>query len=578
MKRLRAISMASVLALGATGCFLYLSGYFTDPQSALRQLEKRGLAPTVEEVFAAVERDDSETLALLCRAGAPLDGKDSSGNSPLHVAAQERKWNSAGILLQQPLDLNALNGSKQVVLQSVLEDEHLAFAGAMLQRGASPDSRYDTGQPALIEAIRNRHIQAVRLLLRHGADPNIVNGAGTNPLYLAIRSGQGDLVPRLLEAGSAAGSTSPEGQPVLNFLCQHYQACGYTEEKAIAMLRELLHAGADPQATEPGGKRPLGHALEQDFTLAVKELLPLVDDVRDTLWIALSRGDMELVETLLGKGADVNQRREDGETPLTFAVRAKRPDLVYAFMDRGADPTLAGKEGQAAVPLAIALGDERTTLTLLGHPRAPQPGRTLNHPVTPEFRRLVSNDLLDFYLRHTHGITPLMCAVCLDQEAVVLKLLECGADRYAATAPKKVLAIQLAARRKNVRLQQILLGVPYEDTQQRRLFVINLGKQEVTFYKEGAPVKVAKISSGRPSHPTEPGTYVITDKSRMHHSNIYDDAEMPYFQRFSCTALGFHQGPLPGHAASHGCVRLSESAASYFFEESEIGDRVVIEE
>ena len=126
-------------------------------------------------------------------------------------------------------------------------------------------------------------------------------------------------------------------------------------------------------------------------------------------------------------------------------------------------------------------------------------------------------------------------------------------------------------------MQQILIGVPFEDHEQAREFVIDLSKQQVTLYKNGEKIKTASISSGRSSHPTIPGKYVITDKSKMHHSNIYDSAEMPYFQRFSCTAMGFHQGALPGYAASHGCIRLSSSTAKLFYAESKLGDRVTIE-
>lgn len=170
-----------------------------------------------------------------------------------------------------------------------------------------------------------------------------------------------------------------------------------------------------------------------------------------------------------------------------------------------------------------------------------------------------------------------MAAACLDQEKVLLKLIEKGANRFAPTAPRQVYPIQLAAKRKNIRVQQILIGVPHEDNEQAREFVIDLSKPTVTLFKNGEKAKTASISSGRSSHPTIPDKYVITDKSKMHHSNIYDSAEMPYFQRFSYTAMGFHQGSLAGYAASHGCVRLSMSTAKLLYKESKVGDRVTIE-
>ncbi len=567
------------LVAATGGGYLYSTGYFEEQRVALRDLKRQGAVATSGQLFAAVAQDDSALIALLGRAGVSVRQVDEAANTPLHIATRDRRTRAVLTLLDQGVEINALNRANEHALQAVLEHADLDLAARLLRAGADPDFTYRSGQPALIEAIRKKQPETIRLLLEHGANPNISNSAKTNPLYLALRTRQTDLLPALIQAGASPDGLSPGGQPILAFLCEHFRSCGYEEEAAARLVEQFLAAGADPNAKDPSGKQALRHALEQDFTSAIATLLPRTDAVDGLLWTAINLGDMNTAKALIENGADVNLREEEGgDTPLTRMVREKRPPMVHFLMDHGADPLLLGKEGEAAVPLSIALGDQRTTLTLIGHDRAPPPDHFLQHPATPEFRKLFKGNLIDFYLRKTHNITPLMCAVCLDQEAVVLKLIETGARRFAATAPQKVVPVQLAARRKNVRMQQILIGVPFEDHEQERYFVINLAKQEVSYYKNGEKAKTAKISSGKKSHPTETGTYVITDKMRMHHSNLYDDAEMPYFQRFSCTAMGFHQGSLPGYAASHGCVRLAKATASYFFKESQRGDRVIIVE
>ena len=37
---------------------------------------------------------------------------------------------------------------------------------------------------------------------------------------------------------------------------------------------------------------------------------------------------------------------------------------------------------------------------------------------------------------------------------------------------------------------------------------------------------------------------------------MYDDAWMPNMQRITWNGIALHGGPLPGYAASHGCVRM----------------------
>ncbi|HRQ90798.1 MAG TPA: L,D-transpeptidase family protein [Bacteroidia bacterium] len=73
------------------------------------------------------------------------------------------------------------------------------------------------------------------------------------------------------------------------------------------------------------------------------------------------------------------------------------------------------------------------------------------------------------------------------------------------------------------------------------------------------------------------GEYVVSDKNRHHVSNIYH-ASMPFFQRFSFSAFGLHQGNLPGYPASHGCIRLSYEGARYLFGKLEVGDYAVVQE
>jgi hypothetical protein len=57
---------------------------------------------------------------------------------------------------------------------------------------------------------------------------------------------------------------------------------------------------------------------------------------------------------------------------------------------------------------------------------------------------------------------------------------------------------------------------------------------------------------------------------------MYDDAWMPHMQRITWNGIALHGGPLPGHAASHGCVRLPFGFAERLFDRTRIGMRVII--
>lgn len=556
--------------------YLQFSGWFQDPKVALRELKDRRIDPVAESVFAAAEAGDSELLKLLSRAQVDADTKNDAGDAPLHVAVSARHWSAVSVLLDSVVELDSANGRGQVPLQLAIQQGGYEAAEDLLEKGASPDVTFD-GVPALLSLLLAGDRQGFRLLLQNGADPNVKNERGELPLYLAIKGGMSDLLLALLDAGAEPNGTTPGGQPLVSYLIEHPDHSGFNEQQVLDLVKLLTARGADLEQADAEGWRPIHYALASEMDSVVAELLPLVNNVDGTLWMAYGRGDSAVLTTLLEKGANPHEVNAGGDSALIGMIRQNQPDMVRLLMDHGADPLQLAPEGQAAIPMSIAMGHDEVTLTLIQHPRAPSPDTYLVTPASREYRRLFKSALLDFYIRGSlTQITPLMAATCLDQKEVVLALLANGANRYASTAPTKVYPIQLAAKRENVQMQQILIGVPWEDDKQVRKFVVNLATQRVTFYINGKPVRSSGISSGRSTHPTIPGSYVITDKTKLHRSNIYNSAKMPYFQRFSCTAMGFHEGILPGYPASHGCLRLPAATAEYFFKQSKLGDRVEI--
>jgi L,D-transpeptidase catalytic domain len=51
---------------------------------------------------------------------------------------------------------------------------------------------------------------------------------------------------------------------------------------------------------------------------------------------------------------------------------------------------------------------------------------------------------------------------------------------------------------------------------------------------------------------------------------------MPHMQRLTWSGIALHGGPLPGHPASHGCIRLPYSFAAHLFDRTKLGMRVIV--
>src|SRR5262245_12187321 len=86
--------------------------------------------------------------------------------------------------------------------------------------------------------------------------------------------------------------------------------------------------------------------------------------------------------------------------------------------------------------------------------------------------------------------------------------------------------------------------------------IVSIKSQQVTFYDADGWILRAPVSTGTKGRETPAGVFALVDKEEDHRSNMYDDAWMPHMQRITWNGIALHGGPLPGYAASHGCVRM----------------------
>jgi len=106
--------------------------------------------------------------------------------------------------------------------------------------------------------------------------------------------------------------------------------------------------------------------------------------------------------------------------------------------------------------------------------------------------------------------------------------------------------------------------------------IVALKSQRVTIYDANGWILRAPVSTGMSGRETPAGVFSIVEKDEDHHSNLYDDASMPNMERLTWSGIAMHGGPLPGYAASHGCVRMPYGFAQNLFNTTQIGMRVII--
>jgi lipoprotein-anchoring transpeptidase ErfK/SrfK len=105
---------------------------------------------------------------------------------------------------------------------------------------------------------------------------------------------------------------------------------------------------------------------------------------------------------------------------------------------------------------------------------------------------------------------------------------------------------------------------------------VSIARQQVKIYDDNGLFAEAPVSTGMPGHPTPMGVFSVIQKHKLHHSNIYSGAPMPYMQRITWSGVAMHAGVLPGYPASHGCIRMPMAFAVKMWNWTKMGARVFV--
>jgi len=110
----------------------------------------------------------------------------------------------------------------------------------------------------------------------------------------------------------------------------------------------------------------------------------------------------------------------------------------------------------------------------------------------------------------------------------------------------------------------------------KKTATVDKRSQQIKVFQGGSLVLTSRVSTGKYTRSTPTGTFRIgTEKDAYHSSAKYDDAPMPWAVHV-VRNIFIHGGVVPDYPASHGCIRLPEDAAIWFYNWAEPGTVVTI--
>lgn len=204
------------------------------------------------------------------------------------------------------------------------------------------------GQTMLHLAAAEGQLDAVSLLLDRGADVNArdseITGDNTYPMHWAAAAGHLDIVRRLVDAGGdVLGHGDDHGLEVIGW-ATGWEGCD--DEKHRQVTDFLISRGARHNIwsaiamNEPDEVRRVLNADPAALTRGQSHN----ENYQTPLHFAAKKNRPDMIHLLVELGADASAKDPSGVTPLHLAAGQGHADAVRALLSLGADPTIRDTE------------------------------------------------------------------------------------------------------------------------------------------------------------------------------------------------------------------------------------------
>jgi len=309
------------------------------------------------EAIRSGNRSSFEPLAAERNVGS-LRG--AGGSTPLMHAVLCGDRAAVRTLLDGGADPNARNDAGATALMWATTD--LETTRLLLDRGAKAEAKSDDGRtPLLIAAGQSGASGVVRLLLDHGANPSVKapgGGFDTTPLLEALTIGDAAIVRLLVDRGADVKAAGYVG--LAYALHAHCTECfdmlaGAMDQQTITFaflvasppigdgtsLMRTLDRGADAMFKDSEGSTMLLRAASSDFV------------------------PVDIVNTLIARGVDVNTANAKGATALSVASGHGHTPVVDLLVKAGAKDATMPAPTIAPVPASSPRAALERALPLL---------------------------------------------------------------------------------------------------------------------------------------------------------------------------------------------------------------------
>lgn len=209
--------------------------------------------------------------------------------------------------------------------------------------------------------IEEKDLKKIRKLVEErNEDINQEDANDGTPLHLACEERKVEIIKYLIEKGAKVNAVNKEGKTPLVVVVDRLVLVN-TEEVLLILLR----GGADINDLNFNQKQKLISYIKEKGLIFYADAKGYDETVIDTLsslapscglLYYAKKGNFEGVKRLVEKGANVNEKDDNGITPLHIAAEEIGVDhtkIIEYLLENGADPNVKNKEGETPVHVAV---------------------------------------------------------------------------------------------------------------------------------------------------------------------------------------------------------------------------------
>ncbi len=341
---------------------------------------------------------DTDRVRELIQTGADVNARetgDGKGRQPLHWAVAHGHKDTAELLIKNDANASGRSSTMVTPLHVAAGTAQKEMVKLLLAHDADIAAKGEWNYTPLHMAVWGESADVVEMLIDKRADMYAEDMVGQTPMDIAIASDRVEVVSLFIAKGMDTDRPSTV-KPTYKGL---HLAASYSS-KEVAQF--LISQGADVNYEDGNGATPIQVAMGSSGPNQAEIVRLLISHGAEIspIHAAAYLGDIEKVRTLTKEGADVNAKW-NSDTPLCVAVDGGQMDIVELLIAKGAD---------------VNAGDDSTPLHMAAWHGS------------EEIARLLIDKGANIHAESSLGFTPVYFAAICDHKAVIDLLLSKGAD------------------------------------------------------------------------------------------------------------------------------------------------------